>query len=287
MSMEPHIEYNGPIRQLTYIAETCVQKFQNKFSKFKSQCRINFKCESHVIDLGREKLRKYLVWNKKFHIASCQFSIHYFFESYDQISRFLDNVSQNLYLNGLFVITFPNGPELVRQFRKAGHHTFGNSNYQIRFNSTKTPKCPMKLFGEQLHFKLNEEVDVPEFLVYFPALLQMLENRGFKMLNRATFPDFIVSRLTSTNQGKKCFELLLNTNALPLSMEYQKHKASMRSATDASLEPESEYFEKFKKYLHSQPSYLTKDLENYRTIDKDQFEVSKLYELATFIKIRP
>jgi hypothetical protein len=47
----------------------------------------------------------YGMGNDKFNVASCQFSLHYFFKDLDTLGNFMINVSQNVKMNGTFVAT--------------------------------------------------------------------------------------------------------------------------------------------------------------------------------------
>jgi len=46
--------------------------------------------------------------------------------------------------------------------------SFGNELYEISFDTEDKQHIP--LFGAKYHFKLEDVVDCPEFVVYFPLL---------------------------------------------------------------------------------------------------------------------
>ena len=48
-----------------------------------------------------------------FDLVSCQFALHYSFESYDTASQFMWNVSERLLPGGHFVCTFPDAQRIV------------------------------------------------------------------------------------------------------------------------------------------------------------------------------
>ena len=58
------------------------------------------------VNVTNSKLKTfYGVGLKGFNLVSCQFSIHYFFESIIKLNMFLKNVSENLATNGVFIGT--------------------------------------------------------------------------------------------------------------------------------------------------------------------------------------
>ncbi|VDN12606.1 unnamed protein product [Dibothriocephalus latus] len=137
----------------------------------------------------------------KFDLISCQFALHYAFESYSQVSlnsyegptvfslvfvimpaarSMLQNVSSALNENGFFIATLPNAYELVRRYNQVKTSaedpvTFGNSVYSIKFKDHGSTHDPNKLplFGAGYTFQLEGVVDCPEYLVH-PSLLKAM-----------------------------------------------------------------------------------------------------------------
>jgi len=56
----------------------------------------------------------------KFDMVSCQFSIHYFFETEEKFKGFLSNVRDNLRPGGIFITTFMDGDSVERLIREEG-----------------------------------------------------------------------------------------------------------------------------------------------------------------------
>lgn len=98
----------------------------------------------------------------------------------------------------------------VTVFRRRLHsspaETFGNDIYRVTFNS----KDPAPLFGAKYHFYLQEHVDCPEFLVFFPVLMEMAEKLGMTLLVRSTFSEFFEEH----RQNQKYRELMHRMQAL-------------------------------------------------------------------------
>jgi mRNA (guanine-N7-)-methyltransferase len=105
----------------------------------------------------------------------------------------------------------------------------GNDVFSIKFDSSidlsETSNESIPLFGAKYHFKLDDLVDCPEYLVYFPLLEKyvrliqysllshfnrLAEKHGLEVVDRQTFKDFF-------NQNKDSSDgrfLLEKMNAL-------------------------------------------------------------------------
>ena len=59
----------------------------------------------------------------KFSVCSCQFAIHYFFESEKKLNGFFSNVANNLKTNGIFFATFMDGNIIENLFKSNNTNT--------------------------------------------------------------------------------------------------------------------------------------------------------------------
>ena len=75
-----------------------------------------------------------------FDLVSCQFALHYSFETYDTASQFIWNVSERLLPGGHFVATFPDSERLVSAARTTSSTTSASPLPQLF-----TPWCPIFL----------------------------------------------------------------------------------------------------------------------------------------------
>lgn len=137
---------------------------------------------------------------KPFDVVSCQFAVHYFFESRATLGAFLDNVAKNLRPGGLFVGTCMDGnavadelskeeaigttPVAIDAFSPSGALAWRiEKRYQGRFapesgSDEDVFGKPVSVFVETIN-KTNQE-----YLVHFPTLVQAAEERGMRLLNR-------------------------------------------------------------------------------------------------------
>uniref|UniRef100_A0A667XKW2 mRNA cap guanine-N(7) methyltransferase n=1 Tax=Myripristis murdjan TaxID=586833 RepID=A0A667XKW2_9TELE len=126
-----------------------------------------------------------------FDVCSCQFVYHYSFESQPQAEMMLRNACERLKPGGFFIGTTPDAYELVKRLEESDSLAFGNEVFRVSFQS----KGSYPLFGCQYHFSLEDVVDVPEFLVYFPLLQQMAKRYNMRLVFKKTFSEFFEEKV--------------------------------------------------------------------------------------------
>ncbi|XP_065175208.1 mRNA cap guanine-N7 methyltransferase-like [Sycon ciliatum] len=171
------------------IAETSIQQCSQRAR----QARLKFSTEFHAADCTRVNLATVLNDGAegRFDVTSCQFAVHYGFESEAQAQCILDNACQALNKGGVFIGTVPNSNRLVCRLRQEEGYSFGNSVYRVSFDES-LDKQNLPLFGCKYHFQLQGAVDVPEYLVYFPLLCRLLDERhDMELVWQKPFHDFV------------------------------------------------------------------------------------------------
>uniref|UniRef100_A0A8C4U005 mRNA cap guanine-N(7) methyltransferase n=1 Tax=Falco tinnunculus TaxID=100819 RepID=A0A8C4U005_FALTI len=197
----------GRIKKLvcTDIADISVQQCKQRYEDMKARCRYNehifdaefiqadsTKCNVLEACLFQDLLSsKYNDSDMRFDICSCQFVYHYSFETYEQADMMLKNACGNLSPGGYFIGTTPNSFELVKRLEASETNSFGNEVYNVKFEK----KGEYPLFGCKYDFHLEEVVDVPEFLVYFPLLEEMAKKHGMKLVYKMTFREFYEEKI--------------------------------------------------------------------------------------------
>ncbi|XP_024515157.1 mRNA cap guanine-N7 methyltransferase 1 isoform X1 [Selaginella moellendorffii] len=145
-----------------------------------------------------------------FDVCSCQFALHYSWSTIERAERALDNVSRMLNPGGFFIGTMPDSNVIVQKLRAAQDLEFGNSVYNISFGEEHRTKVELLLlmnavyllftfqrfpqatrFGIQYHFKLEDAVDCPEWLVFFPYFQSLAANYGLDLVLKLNFHDFV------------------------------------------------------------------------------------------------
>nr|XP_033790048.1 mRNA cap guanine-N7 methyltransferase [Geotrypetes seraphini] len=179
----------------TDLADVSIQQCQQRYNDMKSRSRYNehiFSAEFITADSTKELLTdKYSDPRISFDICSCQFVYHYSFETYEQADMMLRNACERLCPGGYFIGTTPNGFEIVKRLEASDTDSFGNEVYTVMFQK----KGEYPLFGCKYDFNLEEVVNVPEFLVYFPLLVEMAKKYQMKLVYKKTFREFFEEKI--------------------------------------------------------------------------------------------
>lgn len=128
-----------------------------------------------------------------FDLVSTQFVLHYSFESRKSADQFLRNAAELLRIGGYFIGTTVNSCQLVyvtnyakdvkkfrfyfsERCRNSSNQSISNDVFKVTFDQSidlsKTSNESIPLFGAKYHFSLDDVVDCPEYLVYFPLLVE-------------------------------------------------------------------------------------------------------------------
>ena len=142
--------------------------------------------------LGKGVSRQYGKGDEGFNISSCQFAIHYFFESIETLQGFLRNVAECTKLGGYFIGTCYDGKLIFNLLRKK---IFGES-VQIQENGKKIWEV-IKRYEEENYdddiscvgykidvFQESINQTISEYLVNFDYLNRIMEDYGFKIIDR-------------------------------------------------------------------------------------------------------
>ena len=142
--------------------------------------------------LGKAVYKQYGKAKKGFNIASCQFAIHYFFESPATLKEFLRNVTECLSVDGYFIGTCYDGEKLFHMLKKREK----GQGIMINLNETKiceiTKQYDRDDFADDLT-SVGYPIDVyqetinktfREYLVNFSYLTRVMENYGLVPVKR-------------------------------------------------------------------------------------------------------
>uniref|UniRef100_A0A8C5R385 mRNA cap guanine-N(7) methyltransferase n=1 Tax=Leptobrachium leishanense TaxID=445787 RepID=A0A8C5R385_9ANUR len=183
----------------TDIAEISVKQCEQRYSDMRARGRNEhiFNAEFITADSSKEILsQKYSNPEITFDICSCQFVYHYSFETYEQADLMLRNACERLCPGGYFIGTTPDGFELVKRLEASETNSFGNDVYSVTFQD----KGKYPLFGCKYDFSLEGVVNVPEFLIYFPVLVEMAKKYKMKLIYKKTFREFFEEKVKNDEQ---------------------------------------------------------------------------------------
>ncbi|XP_064467444.1 mRNA cap guanine-N7 methyltransferase-like [Ornithodoros turicata] len=122
----------------------------------------------------------------QFDLVSCQFTLHYSFESLPQAQCMLRNAADCLLPGGFFIGTTPDAYDLVRRVQESDGLSFGNDVFSVTFQN----KEEFPLFGARYDFHLEGVVDCPEFLVHIDLLKELARGYGMELVYKKRFEDF-------------------------------------------------------------------------------------------------
>lgn len=168
------------IRKVVFVdvSRECIDECRRRFEAKPRQ----YEAEFHVADCADEDLSGKFDC-QRFQIATCQFAIHYAFQTVQRAQRMIFNLSSMLSPGGLLVGTTTNALEIVRRLRSARGGQVGNSLYRICTDSEQSVADSVPLFNGVYHFQLSDLVDFPEFFVH-PTLLDTLMTQQYMMARR-------------------------------------------------------------------------------------------------------
>lgn len=249
------------------IAEVSVQQCETRYEELRRRCGRLFSAEFIATDCTKDTLRdKYKDPSISFDIVSCQFGLHYSFESLLQARRMLTNISECLKPGGYFFGTIPNANEIVSRAQKTQDYAFGNRIYNIKL--LFDPKDGYPLFGAKYDFHLEGVVDCPEFLVNFELFKKLASEYGLELVYKAGFDHFYKDHWENHKQLFQrimCFETYPAPNGKTLMGE------------------ESEY-EHAKKYWDSKE--YKADQNCIGTMSICEWEVATIYMAFAFKKLK-
>ncbi|KAG8442240.1 hypothetical protein GDO86_011148 [Hymenochirus boettgeri] len=249
----------------TDIADVSVKQCEHRYFEMKARSRNEHVYEAEFVtaDTTKELLsKKYSNPDIRFDICSCQFVYHYSFETYEQADMMLRNACEMLHPGGYFIGTTPNSFELVKRLEASDTDSFGNDVYTVQFQE----KGNYPLFGCKYDFNLEGVVNVPEFLVYFPVVVEMAKKYQMKLVYKKTFLEFFEEKVK--NDEPKM--LLKKMQAL------ERYPAAPNSKL-ASKKPED--YDHAKKIVDSGPAKSP-----LGTLSMSEWEAASIYLLFAFEK---
>ena len=142
--------------------------------------------------LGKGVYKNFGVAKDGFNISSVQFAIHYFFENPDTLLGFLKNISECTKIGGYFIGTVYDGKSIFQLLKKKQP----GESIQIVENNKKIWELikgyDTDIF-EDNSSSIGYRIDVfqesinqmiPEYLVNFDYFIRIMEDYGFKLLDR-------------------------------------------------------------------------------------------------------
>ncbi|CAF2380957.1 unnamed protein product [Rotaria sp. Silwood2] len=194
----------GRVNFVTFadIAENSVEVCKQRYYERQKKC--NYNADFFPLDCTKELIRdKIKTTEPCFDLVSTQFVLHYAFDKFESANRFLRNAAEFLRVGGYFIGTTLNSCELVERCRNSPNQSISNDVFSVTFDSSidmsKTSNESIPLFGAKYHFSLDNVVDCPEYLVYFPLLEELAKKHGLKTVDRQTFKQYFDNNKDTTD----------------------------------------------------------------------------------------
>lgn len=220
------------------IAATSIEHCKERYSRLRREKggRV-FSAQFVAADCTKVELSRMLERpDLKIDLVSCQFALHYSFESLPQAEQMLANITSNLQPGGYFIGTTTDAYDIIRRLNRdqdPNNRRFGNEVFSVEFPA-ETPLDPPPLFGARYNFHLQQVVDCPEFLVHFPTFVKLAARYGLRLLKKMRFEDFVDQEL---EQGR---DLLWKMKALET---YNPSFTRLVSSVKSDYAHTAEFFE--------------------------------------------
>lgn len=145
-------------------------------------------------NIKEESLKKYYNYaNDNFDVVSCQFAIHYFFESEETLDNFIENVDKFLVNGGYFIGTCLDGHKIkdLLKDKKKGGEIRGVKNNRVLWNIKK-------LYTANIRLSLGEEIEIymesigrrlKEYIVNMDLLVKKLKKKNINLVKVTSFEE--------------------------------------------------------------------------------------------------
>jgi hypothetical protein len=154
--------------------------------------------------LGNGVYENYGVASNGFHISSCQFALHYFFENHILLHGFIRNLAECTRLQGYFVGTCYDGKSIFNMLKEKQEGESVAFITQEEYNGSRTKICEItKRFSDtgfpDDELSIGYPIDVfqetinktfREYLVNFNFFVRMMENYGFTLVTKEEAQQF-------------------------------------------------------------------------------------------------
>lgn len=193
-------------------AALSVQELANRYNQMKSA---PFRPTLLVGDCFQHRISQYLPEHTTFDVVSCQFAIHYAFETENRVRTLLQNVTDRLKPGGFFIGTTVDANVLVRKIRAIDQISIETPVYSVTFDEEYASKhfAPGNPYGIRYTFTLDQSVeDCPEFLVHFPSFEAVAAEFDLELVLLCNFHTFF--KEFSSEKYPRYRDLLLSMKVL-------------------------------------------------------------------------
>ena len=176
------------------ISEKNIAECIRRTSQINSQGKFNTKLNTkfYKLDLTKNNSNEIIYNNNPdgFNVISCQFGIHYFFESESNVNNLIKILDKSLNNNGYFIITFLDNTKLDNLFNNK-NLTYYEKNGEILYLLETDSYETTPIYGNKLKIVLNGNNILgegsKEWIIDFEHFKNVLELRGYKCIETELF----------------------------------------------------------------------------------------------------
>ena len=232
--------------------------------------------------LGEGVVRQYGKGEDGFEISSCQFAIHYFFQSQNTFQNFLRNVAECTKLNGYFIGTSYDGKKIFQLLKKK---KMGETDDLF---DGKTKLWSVRKEYEEDEFEddascLGYQIDVyqesinkmfSEYLVNYDYLNRVMENYGFRLITREEAREMGLPE--ASGLFSELYTFMKDEMKRNPSIKYKVGNADKMTAHEKKISFLNRYFV-YKKIAHVNAEKISLDLydETVREKKRESKEITK------------
>ena len=234
--------------------------------------------------IGKGVARQYGKHDDGFNISSCQFAMHYFFETPDTLQGFMRNLAECTKLNGYFIGTAYDGKLIFDMLKKIKT----GEGVQINDDGKKIWEV-VKGYGSDnfdddsssIGYRIDvyqESINqlISEYLINFDYLDRVMESYGFKVINREE------AKSLGLPEGSGLFsELFLNMSEEILKNKFKAkdyEKAPEMSSYEKKISFLNRYFV-YKKYTEVNINKVVLELSEYQETEIQRNNVETLHSV--------
>lgn len=167
--------------------EDAMNRYKGRTSD--KQYEMNFEADFMCFDCCKPFPEK--TFRMDLDIVSCQFALHYAFQSEERARCFIMNASRCLKNGGIFVCTIPD-EDVIRQnlfeAMSMNKTSFGNGLYEINFEVGCDKINVLQKFGFRYTFSLNDAIyECPEYVVCTKTLIDIASENNMELIETKPF----------------------------------------------------------------------------------------------------
>lgn len=225
--------------------------------------------------LGKGVSKNYGKGQKGFDVASCQFAIHYFFESPTTLQGFMRNVAETTKLNGHFIGTTYDGVEVFNLLKRTGKGDSvklldnGRKIWEIikNYGSEVFPDDSSSIGYKISVFQESINQHIVEYLVNFNYLCRVFESYGFVIITNEEAEGMGLP--SGSGLFSKLYDRMLEEISRNKYKQNEFGKSTLMTSSDKKISFLNRYFV-FKKVREVNTEKVQLEMSEYNEFDIEQ-----------------